>query len=75
MNAVVLTKELHFKVPSAPDGMGIVIYRDQTGWYYLKALVQEEGFATPFASVDEIEMLIGEKLTPLCEVPLSAGQT
>lgn len=40
----------------APEGKALTIFKTQDGWYWLKALVEIEGFSTPFSSVNEIAL-------------------
>jgi len=47
-----IVKILYFSTPSAPTGMGITVFQDGDGWYYLKALAMQEGLATPFARIE-----------------------
>ncbi len=66
--AMKIVKILCFSTPSAPTGMGIAVCQDDDGWYYLKALAMQEGFATPFARIEDIEIHVGEKMTLISEV-------
>lgn len=61
-------KALFFTSPSTPPGKAILVFRDEQGWLYLKWLLDREGPATPFFSVEEIEVAIGEKLTLVREI-------
>lgn len=35
-------------------GKEVTIFKTQDGWFWLKPLVETEGFSTPFGSVNEI---------------------
>lgn len=63
-------KALYFTSPSVPPGKAILVLQDQEGWLYLSALLKEEGTATPFSSVAELEVALEEKLTLLREVEI-----
>ena len=52
-----------FRSPNRSPGKGVVVFEDSVGWLYLKALVEMEGYATPFSSMDEVEVYVGEPLT------------
>lgn len=52
-----------YSCEEAPEGKGLTIFRTQDGWYWLKALVETEGFATPFSSVNEVA--VSQNLTNL----------
>ena len=58
------TKIYFFTVGDVPSVKGTEIYanQDSDGWFWLKALVGVEGFATPFASIEEIEIYLGMSL-------------
>lgn len=45
-----------YSCEEAPAGKGVTIFKTQDGWYWLKALVESEGFSTPFGSVNEIAL-------------------
>lgn len=57
------TKVLYFTAPSSPPGQAIVVLKGEDGWLYLKPWLEEEGPLTPFSSVQELEVALGEKLT------------
>lgn len=46
----------------------------QRAQHYLKAPATEEGFATPFARIKDIEINMGEKLTLVSEVGMPGSQ-
>lgn len=48
--------------------MGVTVYQDSDGWYYLKAQAKHEGLVTPFARIEDIEFHVGEKMTLISEV-------
>lgn len=56
-------KALYFTSPMTPVGKAILVLEDVDGWLYLKHLIDREGPATPFASVQELEVALGDKLT------------
>ncbi|MBI3440966.1 MAG: hypothetical protein HY052_04060 [Proteobacteria bacterium] len=56
-------KALYFTSPVTPVGKAILVLEDANGWLYLKHLIDREGPATPFASVEELEVALGDKLT------------
>lgn len=64
-------KILYFSTPTAPPGMGITVFQDSDGWYYLKALAVQEGPITPFARIEDIETYVGEKMTLIQETEVS----
>ena len=45
--------------------------QDQERWLYLSSLLKQEGTATPFFSVEELEAALEEKLTLLREVEIA----
>ena len=57
------TKILAFTNSNAPDDYVIYVFKDDDGWFWLKRLVEEEGFSTPFSSVAEIEIYLDMPLT------------
>lgn len=63
---------LYFTTVSSLPGKAIVVLQDIDGWLYLKRWLEEEGPATPFASVQELEVALGEKLTLEKEVDITA---
>ncbi len=73
-DAMKIVKVLCFSTPSAPSGMGVTIYQDGDGWYYLKALAMQEGLVTPFARIEDIEVHVGEKMTLISEVDVPGSQ-
>ncbi|GMQ95209.1 MAG: hypothetical protein BMS9Abin13_322 [Patescibacteria group bacterium] len=61
-----------FVCDDIPKNKGLVVYQDSVGFFYLKKLVQKEGLATPFSSIEEIELYLGiKKLTLLKGVDLT----
>ena len=44
------------------DTRRLIVLEDDVGWYYIKRLVEFEGFRTPFASIEEIELVVETKL-------------
>lgn len=65
-------KLLYFTTPSSPAGKAIVVLQGEDGWLYLKRWLEEEGPTTPFSSVQELEVALGEKLTLEKEVDITA---
>ena len=61
--AELFTKAMFFTSDKRPPTQGFVVFQDRSGWFYLKKLVEREGLKTPFTSIEEIEMFLGEKLT------------
>lgn len=55
-------KVLYFTTASSPPGQAIVVLQGEDGWLYLKRWLEEEGPTTPFSSVQELEVALGEKL-------------
>jgi hypothetical protein len=47
------------------------VLQDQEEWLYLSSLLKQEGTATPFFSVEELEAALEEKLTLLREVEIA----
>ena len=45
-----------------PEGKGIAVLEDDVGWLYLQALTKIEGLATPFSTIQEIEVYLDGKL-------------
>lgn len=62
------TKILYFTSQSTPPNKAFMVLQDSDGWLYLKQLLEEEGISTPFSSVQELEVVLGEKLTLLKEI-------
>jgi len=58
----VFTKVYWFRSPSLPEGKGFIVFQDRAGFLYLRKLVEREGLATPFSSVQEIEMALEMRL-------------
>lgn len=51
-----------------PPGKVIYIMEDTDGWFWIKKYVEEEGFKTPFSSIDEIEVFLGLKFETKSEI-------
>lgn len=45
----------------SPD-KALTVVRTDDGWYWIHKLVLQEGFVTPFFSIQEIEVALGKKL-------------
>lgn len=58
----VFTKAYWFRSPSLPVGKGFIVLQDKTGFLYLRKLVEREGLATPFSSIQELEMALEMRL-------------
>lgn len=58
----IFTKIYWFRSPSLPEGKGFIVFQDKAGFLYLRKLVEREGLATPFSSVQEIEMALEMRL-------------
>ncbi|GAB3535106.1 hypothetical protein [Photobacterium alginatilyticum] len=59
-------------VIKSPEGKAITIFQCDSGWFWLKALVDTEGFHTPFRTIDEIALsqgLIDMRLLHVKKVP------
>jgi len=51
-----------FRSPSLPEGNGFIVFQDKAGFFYLRKLVEREGLATPFSSIQELEMALEMRL-------------
>lgn len=65
-------KALYFTTASSLPGKAIVVFKGEDGWLYLKRWLEEEGPTTPFSSVQELEVALGEKLTLENEVDIAS---
>lgn len=63
---------LYFTTASSPPGKAIVVLQGEDDWLYLKRWLEEEGSTTPFSSVQELEIALGEKLTLEKEVDITS---
>lgn len=61
------------RAPSLPAGKGFIAYQDRAGFFYLRKLVEREGLATPFSSIQELEMALGMRLELVREKALPSG--
>jgi len=52
------TKIFAFTSDMAPANKVVYVFQDSDDWFWLKKLVEDEGFATPFASIKEIELYL-----------------
>ena len=50
-------------------GKAAYIYEDVDGWFWIKKYVEDEGFKTPFNSIEEIEVFLDIKFEVRKEVP------
>ena len=66
-NLMKIIKDLWFRTSDAPDNQGIKVLQEESGFYYLNTLVQQEGFHTPFASIEEIALYLDKKITLIKE--------
>ena len=62
-----IIKTLWFSTSDAPENQGIKVLQEESSFYYLNALVQHEGFQTPFASIEEVAVYLEKKLTLIKE--------
>lgn len=51
----------------------LVVVQDEDGWYYIKNLILYEKAFTPFPSIQDIEIYMGEELTLLSEAQIPEG--
>lgn len=58
----IFTKAYWFRSPSLPEGKGFIVLQDKAGFLYLRKLVEREGLATPFSSIQELEMSLEMRL-------------
>lgn len=58
----VFTKIYWFRAPGLPEGKGFIVLQDKAGFFHLKRLVEREGLATPFSSIQELELALEMKL-------------
>ncbi|MBE7423130.1 MAG: hypothetical protein HS110_12000 [Zoogloeaceae bacterium] len=62
-----------FRSPGLPEGKGFIVYQDKAGFFYLRKLVEREGLATPFSSIQELEMALEMQLELVREKALPGG--
>lgn len=67
------TKIYWFRSPGLPEGKGFIVYQDKAGFFYLRKLVEREGLATPFSSIQELEMALEMRLELVREKALPGG--
>lgn len=67
------TKIYWFRSPGLPEGKGFIVYQDKAGFFYLRKLVEREGMATPFSSIQELEMALEMRLELVREKALPGG--
>lgn len=60
--SAVFTRIYWFRSPSLPEGRGFIVFEDKAGFFYLRKLVEREGLATPFSSIQELEMALEMRL-------------
>lgn len=58
----IFTKVYWFRSPSLPEGKGFIVLQDKAGFLYLRKLVEREGLATPFSSIQELELALEMQL-------------
>jgi hypothetical protein len=63
-------KALYFTSPSTPPGKANLVVQDDQGWLYVKGWFDKEEPATPFFSVEELDLAFEEKLTLVREVEI-----
>ena len=62
-----IIKTLWFTTSDAPENQGIKVLQEESDFYYLNALVQQEDFQTPFASIEEIGVCLEKEITLIKE--------
>ena len=65
-----ITKILSFTTDDAPEDHVIYILQDSDDWYWIKKLVEVEGFTSPFAYIQDIELHLDMKLTLVEEIDI-----
>lgn len=65
--AINIIKTFWFTTGDTPDNQGIKVLQEESGFYYLNALVQDEGYQTPFASIEEIGVYLEKEITLIKE--------
>jgi len=63
-----MIRYLIFTAEAAPEGQVIYVFQDSDGWYWLKKLIEHEGFQTPFTSIQEVELYLSMSLNLVKEV-------
>ena len=58
-----IVKILQVACEEAPEGKAMVLYQDDVGFYYHRHLVLNEGFRTPFSSLNEVGVGLGVTIT------------
>lgn len=72
--SAVFTRIYWFRSPSLPEGKGFIVLQDKAGFFYLRKLVEREGLATPFSSIQELEMALEMRLELVRERAYPADQ-
>lgn len=62
-----------FRSSGLPEGKGFIVYQDKAGFFYLRKLVEREGLATSFSSIQELEMALEMRLELVREKALPGG--
>ena len=65
----VFTRIYWFRSPNLTEGKGFIVFQDKAGFFYLRKLVEREGLATPFSSIQELEMALEMRLELVREKP------
>jgi len=66
-------KYLYAYQPTGGDeSRQLLVLEDDVGWLYIKRLVEQEGLATPFASMADIQLHVNEQLTRVWSADLDA---
>lgn len=70
----VFTRIYWYRSPDLPEGKGFIVIQDKAGFLYLRKLVEREGLATPFSSIQELEMALEMRLELVREKAYPAKQ-
>lgn len=71
----VFTRIYWFRSPGLPEGKGFIVFQDKAGFFYLRKLVEREGLATPFSSIQELEMALEMRLELVREKPYPTAES
>jgi len=56
-------KHIHAYQPNGGEGSRqLLVLEDDVGWLYIKRLVEQEGLATPFSSIEELQLCVQDQL-------------
>ena len=70
----VFTRIYWYRSPGLPEGKGFIVFQDKAGFLYLRKLVEREGLATPFSSIQELEMALDMRLELVREKTYQDGE-